>query len=83
MTPVTVPIKYRGVNIYALSMENEIVIYNLDDRERSVPLHLRDGICSGDGFEDHTVFYRRWARQAPQETTEDDFSRCYIFDVSD
>jgi choice-of-anchor B domain-containing protein len=77
--------KYKGVNICALSMETEIVFYNLDAREEISRFTYDTAAYVHQGWfsEDHTVFYADDELDELNGTTEDDFSRCYIFDVTD
>jgi choice-of-anchor B domain-containing protein len=77
--------KYKGVNVCALSMESEIVFYNLDDLVEISRFTYETAAYVHQGWfsEDHTVFYADDELDELFETTEDDFSRCYIFDVTD
>jgi choice-of-anchor B domain-containing protein len=77
--------KYKGVNVCALSMESEIVFYNLDDLVEISRFTYETAAYVHQGWfsEDHTVFYADDELDELLETTEDDFSRCYIFDVTD
>jgi choice-of-anchor B domain-containing protein len=77
--------KYQGVTVCALSMESEIVFYNLDKRKEISRFTYDTAAYVHQGWfsEDHTVFYADDELDELFETTEDDFSRCYIFDVTD
>jgi choice-of-anchor B domain-containing protein len=77
--------KYKGVNVCALSMESEIVFFNLDDLVEISRFTYETAAYVHQGWfsEDHTVFYADDELDEILLTNGDDFSRCYIFDVTD
>jgi choice-of-anchor B domain-containing protein len=76
---------YKGVNVCALFMEDDVVIFNLDSLTiiNSFTYDTSAYIHQGWFSEDHTTLYVDDEVDELYNTTGTDFSTCYIFDLTD
>jgi choice-of-anchor B domain-containing protein len=78
-------VAYQGVNICALFMEEEVVIFNLDALKTINKFKYETSAYVHQGWfsEDHTILYADDELDEEELTTGTDFSTCYIFDMAD